>query len=57
MSEPAIAREHIDVDAQKVIRHLVRNGYQAYLVGGCVRDLLLAAPQRFRDPRHKRHSL
>lgn len=41
MSEPAIAREHIDVDAQKVIRHLVRNGYQAYLVGGCVRDLLL----------------
>ena len=41
MSEPAIAREHIDLDAQKVIRHLVRNGYQAYLVGGCVRDLLL----------------
>ncbi len=41
MSEPAIAKEHIDLDAQKVIRHLVRNGYQAYLVGGCVRDLLL----------------
>ncbi len=42
MSSPTIAREHIDLDAQKVIRHLVRNGYQAYLVGGCVRDLLLA---------------
>ena len=41
MSEPAIARELIDLDAQKVIRHLVRNGYQAYLVGGCVRDLLI----------------
>ena len=41
MSEPAIAKEQIDLDAQKVIRHLVRNGYQAYLVGGCVRDLLL----------------
>jgi poly(A) polymerase len=41
MPEPAIAKEQIDVDAQKVIRHLVRNGYQAYLVGGCVRDLLL----------------
>lgn len=42
MSTPTIAREHIDLDAQKVIRHLVRNGYQAYLVGGCVRDLLLS---------------
>ena len=41
MSGPTIAKEHIDIDAQKVIRHLVRNGYQAYLVGGCVRDLLL----------------
>jgi len=41
MSESAIPRELIDADAQKVIRHLVRNGYQAYLVGGCVRDLLL----------------
>ncbi len=41
MAEPAISKEHIDLDAQKVIRHLVRNGYQAYLVGGCVRDLLL----------------
>lgn len=31
----------IDPDVQKVIRRLVRHGYQAYLVGGCVRDLLL----------------
>ena len=41
MSEPTIAKEHIDQDAQKVVRHLVRNNFQAYLVGGCVRDLLL----------------
>lgn len=41
MSEPAIPRELIDLDAQKVIRHLSRNGFTAYLVGGCVRDLLL----------------
>jgi poly(A) polymerase len=31
----------IDQDAVKVVRRLVRNGYEAYLVGGCVRDLLL----------------
>lgn len=31
----------IDLDAQKVIRRLTRHGFQAYLVGGCVRDLLL----------------
>jgi poly(A) polymerase len=41
MSEPAIPRELIDPDAQKVIRHLSRNGFTAYLVGGCVRDLLV----------------
>ncbi|MBX3225315.1 MAG: polynucleotide adenylyltransferase PcnB [Labilithrix sp.] len=32
----------IDPDAAKVVRRLERSGYQAYLVGGCVRDLLLA---------------
>lgn len=38
----------IDVDAAKVVRRLVRNGYEAYLVGGCVRDLLLnRAPKDF----------
>jgi len=31
----------IDPDAQKVVRRLVRSNHQAYLVGGCVRDLLL----------------
>lgn len=31
----------IDLDAQKVIRRLTHHGFQAYLVGGCVRDLLL----------------
>ena len=31
----------IDPDAAKVVRRLVRSGYEAYLVGGCVRDLLL----------------
>lgn len=31
----------IDKRAAKVVRKLKDNGYQAYLVGGCVRDLLL----------------
>lgn len=31
----------IDPDVDKVVRRLVRHGYEAYLVGGCVRDLLL----------------
>ncbi len=31
----------LDAAALKVLRHLRRNGHQAYLVGGCVRDLLL----------------
>lgn len=33
--------EKIDADVEKVVRRLVRHGYEAYLVGGCVRDLLL----------------
>jgi poly(A) polymerase len=36
-----IAERRIDPDAAKVVRRLTRYGYQAYLVGGCVRDLLL----------------
>jgi tRNA nucleotidyltransferase/poly(A) polymerase len=36
-----IARELIDPDADKVVRRLARHSFQAYLVGGCVRDLLL----------------
>src|SRR5215468_5239507 len=56
-----IAREHIDADADKILRRLRRNGHTAYLVGGCVRDLLLgrtpkdfdiatsATPQEIKD--------
>jgi poly(A) polymerase len=32
----------IDPDVRKVVRRLVRHGHEAYLVGGCVRDLLLS---------------
>jgi poly(A) polymerase len=31
----------MDIDALKVVRRLVRHGFEAYLVGGGVRDLLL----------------
>lgn len=33
----------IDPDAAKIIRRLKRHGHVAYLVGGCVRDMLLGA--------------
>lgn len=36
-----IAREAINPDADKVVRRLRRYNHKAYLVGGCVRDLLL----------------
>jgi poly(A) polymerase len=36
-----ISRKHIDPDALSVLQRLSRSGYQAYLVGGGVRDLLL----------------
>src|SRR3954469_12745546 len=36
-----LEEDTIDPDAAKVVRRLERSGYQAYLVGGCVRDLLL----------------
>src|SRR5678810_779359 len=36
-----IAKELIDPDADKILRRLKRNGHSAFLVGGCVRDLLL----------------
>src|SRR6185436_11933373 len=39
---------HVDADAAKVVRRLVRHGYEAYLVGGGVRDLLIGkAPKDF----------
>ena len=39
--DAVLAEESIDPDAAKVVRRLERAGFQAYLVGGCVRDLLL----------------
>jgi poly(A) polymerase len=43
-----IAPERIDGDAVKVLRRLSRHGHAVYLVGGGVRDLLLArAPKDF----------
>jgi len=41
-------RGSIDGDALKVVRRLRQMGYEAYLVGGCVRDLLFGRiPQDF----------
>ncbi|APR80087.1 Poly(A) polymerase [Minicystis rosea] len=39
--DAALDEGRIDPDVQKVVRRLVRHGHEAYLVGGCVRDLLL----------------
>src|SRR5271165_5391771 len=39
--DAALDEDGIDPDAAKVVRRLERAGFQAYLVGGCVRDLLL----------------
>lgn len=39
--------ELINADAAKVVHRLTRQGYEAYLVGGCVRDLLVG--QRPKD--------
>jgi poly(A) polymerase len=44
----AISRRHINQNALKVLYRLHEAGYSAYLVGGCVRDLLLGyAPKDF----------
>ena len=37
----SIEESGISVNANKVISRLQENGFQAYLVGGCIRDLLL----------------
>jgi poly(A) polymerase len=37
----ALDEASIDPDVNRVVRRLTKSGYQAYLVGGCVRDLLL----------------
>jgi poly(A) polymerase len=41
-AEHAISRKQIDPDALKVLYRLRQNNFTAYLVGGSVRDLLLA---------------
>ena len=48
-SAPDIDPAGLDEDALKVIRGLRAEGFQAYMVGGCVRDLLLGrhAPKDF----------
>ena len=38
---PEIREEWLDPDAVKVVRRLRNADFTAYLVGGCVRDLLL----------------
>ena len=38
---PALDPDRIDPDADRVVRRLTRAGHKAYLVGGCVRDLLV----------------
>ncbi len=44
----ALDRTGLDHDAVKVLRRLARNGHEAYLVGGGVRDLLLGrSPKDF----------
>jgi poly(A) polymerase len=43
-----IARRDVDQNALRVLSRLARAGHEAYLVGGCVRDLLLGrAPKDF----------
>jgi hypothetical protein len=38
---PSLDRAAIDSDADRVVRRLARAGHKAYLVGGCVRDILV----------------
>lgn len=40
-SEHTVSREHISDNALKVLYRLHNSGYQAYLVGGCIRDVML----------------
>ena len=44
--EHIISRKGIDADALKVLYRLKNHGYVAYMVGGGVRDLLLARRPR-----------
>lgn len=40
-NQHTVARERISRHAVSVVERLQKSGYQAYLVGGCVRDLML----------------
>ncbi len=40
-TKPEIDPSRLDADAVRVVLRLRQSGYQAYLVGGCVRDLLI----------------
>ena len=40
-AEPQLRLAEIDPDALKVVRKLRSAGHEAYLVGGCVRELYL----------------
>ena len=40
-SQHGIPRDHVDANAVDVVSNLQQSGYSAFLVGGCVRDLLL----------------
>ena len=46
--EAELSRNPISVNALKVVKRLTGQGYEAYLVGGCVRDLILGrSPKDF----------
>ena len=40
-SKPHLHQDWIDSHATGIVRALQKNGFTTYLVGGCVRDLLL----------------
>jgi len=40
-AEHAISRQRVSFNALKVMGRLIRSGYKAYLVGGCIRDLMI----------------
>ncbi|MFH1762073.1 MAG: polynucleotide adenylyltransferase PcnB [bacterium] len=40
----SITLKMLDSDAVKVINRLIQHGFEAYLVGGCVRDMLTGKP-------------
>jgi tRNA nucleotidyltransferase/poly(A) polymerase len=44
-----LSAELIDADAIKIVQRLQRYGYEAYLVGGCVRDAVLEVPPKDYD--------